>query len=71
MQRILLGLQVAGQSNYIKSRSLRPIVLSDIAKWEEEMEKAEKKQTPIKVGDKSLKRFAKILATFPEENFSA
>lgn len=55
----------------IKSRDLRPLVPSNTAGWEEEIGKVGEEQKFIEVGDKSPKKFAKILARLQKGRFSA
>lgn len=54
----------------VKSRGLGLLMLLDVARWEEKTGKAGEKRKSIKVGDKSLERFAKTSAKLQKRGFS-
>lgn len=45
-----------------KTRNLELFILLDIAEWKKKMKKIKKEQKFIKINNKLLKKFAKILA---------
>lgn len=55
----------------VKSRGLGPLLLSDEARWEKEIEKVGKEQKSIEIGEKLLEKFTKTSMSLREGKFSA